>query len=128
MQNKKGKKRSIIRTVIGHQIIQYERKKQKQNPKKTQEKSPSKGSKPRQTVDVLVLIKNGIEQKPAQGNQQNARPKIRIVGNSYSSAAFLQGFAEYKKNAPSAHGAGNIRHFIDQNVPLPAMSHFFQHG
>ena len=83
--------------VVPNHIIEDEGKKQKQDAQEGKKKGAGQGCQAGKTVDVGVVIENGIKQYPAGGYDQGAEEKFGVIQHDERQGSAFRFFAKQKE-------------------------------
>ena len=123
MKEKEGNKGIIVGRIVRNHIVQDQGEEQEQDPEKAEKKGAGQGGKPRQAVDVGVLVEDGIKQQPTGGNDHYAIPEVGVIEDAPVQDGSFQAFAVQEKTGPGKHRSYEIRNTVKQGVPTAPAGH-----
>src|SRR5690606_37840417 len=109
--------------IVEDGIVQDQRKKKEENPYKNQPESTGNCPDPGRSVEVMVFIKNRIQQHPTQGDQQDTQIEIAVIQHIPGKEGILRPFPVGEKTTPGQHSHQEVKNSVYNDIPVTAISH-----
>ena len=123
MKEKEGNKGIIVGRIVRNHIVQDQGEEQEQDPEKAEKKGAGQGGKPRQAVDVGVLVEDRVEQQPSGGDDYHSVPEIGVVENAPVQCRYFQVFSVEEKTSPGQHRSNKVCNPVEQGMPAAPAGH-----
>ena len=105
--------------VIPHYIVEDECKKKENDSKKRKEKGAGQRRQTRQPVDIHIMVKNAVQQHPANRDNQDAEKKFGVAKNTGAERHIFDAhFTVQEKQCPSQHCHQEIGNTVNECIKL----------